>query len=147
MLEHPSTVAASSLDIEDLPTFDHRYVRNKQMFAGCLLEEDNLRKMNEMSNRVEKHMKLYACMMSYPDIKEKCLELQIGSCQIIIAWVCEELDHLSETITVEGKKKIIERVKQDITKQHQQYLENHQQVLTFVIELMGLQILDIKKEV
>ena len=58
MLEHPSTVAASSLGIEDLPTFVHRYVCNKQMFAGCLLEEDNLRKMNEMSNRVEKHMKL-----------------------------------------------------------------------------------------
>ena len=33
--------------------------------------------------------------------------------------VCEELDHLSETITVEGRKKIIERVKQDITKHHQ----------------------------
>ena len=61
--------------------------------------------------------------------------------------MCEELDHLSETITVEGKKKNNKRVKQDITKQHPQYLEHHQQVLTFVIELTGLQILDVKKEV
>ena len=78
MLEHPSTVAASSLGIENLPTFDHRYVCNKQMFAGCLLKEDNLRKMNEISNRVEKHIKLYPCTVPYPDIKEKCLELQMG---------------------------------------------------------------------
>ena len=62
-------------------------------------------------------MKLYARMVSYPDIKEKCLELQMGF--LHSTGVCEELDHLSETITVEGRKKIILRVKQDITKQHQ----------------------------
>ena len=78
MLEHSSIIAVSPLGIEDLPTFDHRYVCNKQMFAGYLLEEDNLRKKNEMSNRVEKHIKLYARTVPYPDIKGKCLELQMG---------------------------------------------------------------------
>ena len=61
-------------------------------------------KMKEMSYRVEKHMKSYAHVVPYPDLQEKHLELQMGLLPDLDSTdVCEELDHLSENITVERK--------------------------------------------
>ena len=54
--------------------------------------------------KVEKHMKSYARMVPYPNLQEKCLELPMGLLPDLDSTdVCEELDHLSENITVERK--------------------------------------------
>lgn len=78
MLEHQDSVAASSLTIEDLTRFDYRCVTTSKLFAGCVLHETNKSKMDDIENKIERHIKLYAHVVPYPVIQEKCQEVERG---------------------------------------------------------------------
>ena len=78
VLQHEGSVAASSLCKEDLLRFGHRDVSNNAMFVGCLLDPVNESKMYTVERSIEEHITLYARVVPYQKIQQKCEEVEKG---------------------------------------------------------------------
>ena len=78
MLQHKGSIAASSLCKEDLLRFVHRDVCNNAMFVGCLLDPVNESKMYTVERSIEEHITLYARVVPYQKIQQKCEEVEKG---------------------------------------------------------------------
>ena len=144
VLEHESTVAASSLGHEDLKTFEYQFVRNQTLLAGYELLEGDKRRMEGLCERVEKRMRVYSHVVPYREVQDRCRELQ----KKIMS------DHRSTDLyemldpqahPTEGMKEVIELQREQHLKHREQMLMLHREQM--LVLLQSFEVLEVRKEV
>ena len=132
VLEHKETVAASSLGNEDLRLFCCKDVVTQQLFEGCTVTDDIRRNLDAMKNRISQQVKLYAHVVPYPLILEKCVEAEKD---------VERYDDLRGEVALykHDVTAIVEIAEQWMATQCRSFL-------SWIREIKNVKILDVKKE-
>ena len=76
VLKRDVTVAASTLNLEDLDRFNFSKVTMKRLFSGCEVKEADVMNMKLMEQRVKHHLEQCRSVIPCSLITQKCLELE-----------------------------------------------------------------------
>ena len=136
VLEHKDTVVASYLNSEDLARFEHQHVTTNQLFVGCVLSQTNKSKMDDIERRVARHIKFYARVVPYSLLQEKCQQAERG----LIADEGSTRDLCNKIQQSDAVENIADLVEGYIKEQRLRFL-------SWVQDIRGVEILDVKKEV
>ena len=76
VLKHNVSVAASTLNLEDLDKFKFSNVTTKHLFSGCEVKDADVMYMKSMEQRVKHHLEQCRSVIPSSLITQKCLKLE-----------------------------------------------------------------------
>ena len=76
VLKQYNTVAASSLNLDDLNRFKFFTVTKKQLFSGCEVKKVDEGNMKMMEQRLKRHLEQCKSVIPFSLISQKCQELE-----------------------------------------------------------------------
>ena len=124
VLRHNSTVAASALTVDNLNRFVYSKATTKKIFSMCQVESDDIKKVEEMGQRLRHHLEQCKVLIPRSIVMKKCIDME----RWLLKNTGEDKTELCKKILEEvgdgvGTKKVVETsVQQCITNQNLQFL-------------------------
>ena len=127
VLKHECTVAASTLNADDLKRFEYARVTKKKLFERCTLEKDDEENMRAMEWRLQRHLEQCRVVIPLSLVSQRCQEMEkdllldTGSDK---ATLCQQiLRKVDDSDSVVGKEEIIKlSVQESIINQNLNFL-------------------------